>query len=124
MSSPSQAIVGISVRLELNSKDELRQVIFTLVKDVLPKNKVQWKIKFELSERARKADPFVKLIALDVDVTTKNTKAAETVAQRKKLSAKQSAHAIGAAADLAKAAANKEIPEEAAKESAEETLQQ
>ena len=127
MPSPAlgkQAIVGISVRLELNSKDQLRRVIFNLSKDNLPKNKVQWKIGFELFERAKKSEDFVKLIGLDVDVSTKNNPNAELVAQRKKLTIKQSAHAIGTAADLAKGAANNEIPEEIAKESAEATLAQ
>jgi hypothetical protein len=122
--SGKQSIVGISVRLELNSKDELRRVIFTLSKDTLPKNKVQWKIGFELFERTKKSEDFVKLIGLDVDVTTKNNKNAEMVAQRKKLTVKQSAHAIGTAGDLAKAAAKKEVPEEIAQESAEATLAQ
>jgi len=119
-----QSIVGISVRLELNSKDGLRRVIFTLSKDNLPKNKVQWKIKFELFERQEQSEEFVKLIGLDVDVTTENNKNAELVVKRKKLTVKQSAHAIGTAADLAKAAANQEVPEDLAQESAEETLAQ
>jgi len=127
MSAPAlgkQSIVGISVRLELNSRDELRRVIFTLSKDTLPKNKTKWKIGFELFERAKKSEDFVKLIDLDVDVTTRNVKNAELVAQRKKLTVKQSAHAIGTAADLAKAAAKDEVPVEIAKESAEATLAQ
>lgn len=93
-------------------------------KDTLPKNKTKWKIGFELFERAKKSEDFVKLIDLDVDVTTRNVKNAELVAQRKKLTVKQSAHAIGTAADLAKAAAKDEVPVEIAKESAEATLAQ
>jgi hypothetical protein len=46
-----QAVVGISLRLELNSQDGLRRVVFTLSKDVLANDKTRWKIGFELYER-------------------------------------------------------------------------
>lgn len=127
MSSQSvvkQAVLGISLRLELNSLDELRRVIFMLSKEALPKNMVQWKIGFELYERKIKSADFVKLIDFDIEVTEKNKKRAEAIAKRKSLTVKQSAHAIGTAADLAKAAAGGEVDVTIAKESAEDTLAQ
>jgi len=119
-----QAVVGISLRLELNSQDGLRRVVFTLSKDVLANDKTRWKIGFELYERRNKSAAFVKLIDLEVSVTTKNEKNAEAVLKRKKLTVKQSAHAIGTAADLAKAAAGDEADLDTAKQSVEETLAQ
>jgi hypothetical protein len=119
-----QAVVGISLRLELNSQDGLRRVVFTLSKDVLANEKVRWKIGFELYERKTKSAAFVKIIDLEVSVTTKNEKNAEAVLKRKKLTVKQSAHAIGTAADLAKAAAGDEADLDTAKQSVEETLAQ
>lgn len=119
-----QAVVGISLRLELNSEDGLRRVVFTLSKEALANDKARWKIGFELFERKKKSAAFVKLIDLDVNVTTKNQKNAEAAVKRKKLTVKQSAHAIGTAADLAKAAAGDEVDIDTAKQSVEETLAQ
>ncbi len=119
------SIIGIAVRLELNSKDGLRQVIFTLSKDTLPNAVVKWKIGFQLFEKEQKTDPaFIKLIDLTVDVSTQNEAKAAALEQAKQLSAKAAAHALGTAADLAAAGATDPTLIDVAKEAAEETLAQ
>ena len=121
-SEPKRTIVGIKVKFELNSKSGLRRVIFGLEKDTQGDD-VLWKINFQLFERDKKADAYGDaLIDLDVDLETKLNKKAED-AVHNGLSPAQAAHALGPAADDAKAAAAGEIDQEEASDTVQAILQ-
>src|SRR5215471_9088465 len=69
-------IVGIHVKFVLNTPDGLRRVGFELQKNTTG-DIVNWKITFQLFERAKNSDQFGDpVVDLDVDVDTKlNNKA-------------------------------------------------
>jgi hypothetical protein len=116
-----RVIVGIKVKFELNSKNGLRRVIFGLEKDTQGDD-VLWKINFELFERDKKADPYGDaLINLDVEVDAKLHKKAEGTAHNG-LTPGQAAHALGPAAEDAKAAAEGELDREEASDTVQATL--
>ena len=116
-----RVIVGIKVKFELNSKNGLRRVIFGLEKDTQGDD-VLWKINFELFERDKKSDPYGDaLINLDVEVDAKLNKKAENTAHNG-LTPGQAAHALGPAAEDAKAAASGEIDQEEASDTVQATL--
>lgn len=118
---PKRTIVGIKVKFELNSKNGLRRIIFGLEKDTLSDD-VIWKINFQLFERDKKSDPYGDaLINLDVEVDAKLNKKAEDTAHNG-LTPGQAAHALGPAADDAKAAANGELDQEEANDTVQATL--
>jgi hypothetical protein len=118
---PKRVVVGIKVKFELNSKNGLRRVIFGLEKDTQDDD-ILWKINFELYERAKKSDPYGDaLINLDVEVDTKLNKKAEDTAHNG-LTPGQAAHALGPAADDAKAAANGELDNDEASDTVQATL--
>lgn len=116
------SVIGIKVRFELITKDKLRRVIFGLEKDT-EGNVVLWKIDFELFERDKKGDPWDEaIIVLQVELEKAlNAKAEKAF---KGLTPGQSAHALGPAADDAKAAKEGEIEEDEAKETVANTLRQ
>jgi len=111
-------LVSLSVKFEINSRNGLRRVIFELHKTPKGEN-VEWKIVFQLFEREKRSDEFTKLVALEI--ITELAKKAEKMAQEG-MTPSQSAHAIGPAADDAKAAEAGEIPQEDADETVEATL--
>ena len=118
---PRPQIVALSIRFELQTRNELRKVIFGLdrgTKDGI----VEWKINFELYERQKKTDKFVKLIDLDVEVQAKHNKAAEQTA-RKGMTEPQTRHALGAGAIAAKRLTAGKTTEERAKSSIERTME-
>ena len=118
---PKRIVVGIKVKFELNSKNGLRRVIFGLEKDTQG-NDIIWKINFELFERTKKSDPYGDaLINLDVEVDTQLNKKAEDTAHNG-LTPGQAAHALGPAADDAKAAANGELDKDEASDTVQATL--
>jgi hypothetical protein len=118
---PKRTVVGIKVKFELNSKNGLRRVIFGLEKDTQG-NDIIWKINFELFERTKKSDPYGDaLINLDVEVDTQLNKKAEDTAHNG-LTPGQAAHALGPAADDAKAAANGELDKDEASDTVQATL--
>jgi hypothetical protein len=120
-SEPKQTIIGIKIKFELNSKNGLRRVIFGLDKDTQGDD-VLWKINFELFERDRKFDPYGDaLVDMDVEVDTRLNKKAEDTAH-KGLTPGQAAHALGPAAEDAKAAAAGEIDQDAASDTVQATL--
>lgn len=120
-SEPKRTIVGIKVKFELNSKNGLRRVIFGLEKNSQGDD-VLWKIDFALFERAKKSDPFGDaLLDMDVEVDTQLSKKAEETAH-KGLTPGQAAHALGPAAEDAKAAAAGEIDHEEASDTVQATL--
>lgn len=118
---PKRVIVGIKVKFELNSKNGLRRVIFGLEKDTQGED-VIWKIHFELYERDNKTTPYGDaLVNLDLEVDAKLNKKAEDTAHSG-LTPPQTAHALGPAADDAKAAKEGEIEEDEAAETVQATL--
>jgi hypothetical protein len=115
-------IVGIKVRIELNAQNGLRRVIFGLEKDT-DGDEVVWKINFELFEREKDTDDYGDaLVSLDIEVDTTLHNQAETAA-KDGLTPGQAAHALGPAADDAKAASEGEIDEAEANDTVQATLQ-
>src|ERR1044071_2614308 len=99
----TSTIINIKVHFELNTPNGLRRVVFGLEKDTQG-NIVTWKIDFQLFERKKKSDPFGDaIVTLNVEVKKELHDKAEKAAA-KGLTAKQSAHALGPAAEDAKAA--------------------
>ncbi len=117
----NQTLIAIKVHFTLNTPDRLRRVIFGLEKDTQGEV-VIWKINFQLFERAKKTDDFGDaIVALDVEVDAALHAKAEKAAQNG-LTPGQSAHALGPAADDAKAAADGEIDQEEAGQTVQNTL--
>lgn len=116
------SVIGIKVRFELITKDKKRRVIFGLEKDTEGKV-IIWKIDFQLFERDNKGDDWGDaIIVLQVEVEKAlNAKAEKAL---KGLTAGQTAHALGPAADDAKAARDGEVDEEEARETVANTLRQ
>jgi hypothetical protein len=113
-------IIKIKVHFELNTPNGLRRVVFGLEKDTQG-SIVTWKIDFQLFERKKKSDPFGDaIVTLNVEVQKELHAKAEKAA--KGLTAKQSAHALGPAAEDAKAAMVGEIEQEEAEETIQNTL--
>jgi hypothetical protein len=99
---PPALPIALKVDFELNTPDGLRQISFGLEKDT-DGVKVNWTITFVLSERTDTSTPFGDpLVSLRVFVASALHPHAETAAQNG-LTAKQTAHATGPAADAAKA---------------------
>jgi flavin-dependent dehydrogenase len=114
-------VIKIKVHFELNTPNGLRRVIFGLEKDTTTGNVVIWKIDFQLFERAKKTDPFGDaIVTLNVEVDKALQDKAEKAS--KGLTPGQSAHALGPAADDAKAAAEGEIEKDEAKTTVQNTL--
>jgi hypothetical protein len=114
-------VIKLKINFQLNTPNGLRRVIFGLEKDATSGNVVQWTINFQLFERAKKSDPFGDpIVSLDVEVDKALNAKAEKAA--KGLTAGQSAHALGPAAEDAKAAEAGEIDEEDAQQTVQNTL--
>ena len=114
-------VIKLKVNFQLNTPNGLRRVIFGLEKDATSGTVVQWTINFQLFERAKKSDPFGDpLVSLDVEVDKALNAKAEKAS--KGLTAGQSAHALGPAAEDAKAAEAGEIDQEDAQETVQNTL--
>jgi len=119
MATPN--IIKLKVNFELNTPNGLRRVIFGLSKDASSGTTVIWTIDFQLFERAKKSDPYGDaIVTLNVEVDKALNSKAEKAA--KGLTAAQSAHALGPAADDAKAAEAGDIDEEEAQETIQNTL--
>jgi hypothetical protein len=116
------SIIKLKVNFQLNTPNGLRRVIFGLEKDATGGNNVVvWTINFQLFERAKKSDPFGDaIVTLDVEVDKALNAKAEKAS--KGLTAGQSAHALGPAAEDAKAAESGEIDEEDAQQTIQNTL--
>ena len=119
---PATDLIGIKVRITINAKNGLRRVVFGLEKKT-EGDEVDWTINFQLFERESKNVPFGDaLVDVFVEVDKKLHTQADAVAKKRALSSGQAAHAIGPAADDAKAAEAGEISREEADESIESTL--
>ena len=114
-------VIKLKVNFQLNTPNGLRRVIFGLEKDATAGNVVKWTINFQLFERAKKSDPFGDpIVSLDVAVDKALNAKAEAAAQG--LNAAQSAHALGPAAEDARAAEAGEIDPEDAEQTIQNTL--
>ena len=114
-------VIKLKVNFQLNTPNGLRRVIFGLEKDATSGKIVVWTINFQLFERAKKSDPFGDpIVSLDVEVDKALNAKAEKAA--KGLTAGQSAHALGPAAEDAKAAEDGEIDQEDAQQTIQNTL--
>ena len=114
-------VIKLKINFELNTPNGLRRVIFGLEKDATSGNAVVWTIDFQLFERAKKTDPYGDaIVTLNVEVDKALNSKAEKAS--KGLTAGQSAHALGPAADDAKAAQDGEIDPEDAQETVQNTL--
>jgi len=117
----TSTIIKLKVHFELNTPNGLRKVIFGLEKDATAGNVVSWSIDFQLFERSKKTDPWGDaIVTLNVDVDKQLFPKAEKASQG--LTPGQSAHALGPAADDAKAAADGEIDQEEAQGTVQNTL--
>ena len=118
---PKSTIIKLKVNFELNTPNGLRKVIFGLEKDATAGTIVKWTIDFQLFERSKKTDPWGDaIVTLNVEVDKKLFPKAEVASQG--LSASQSAHALGPAADDAAAAAAGEIDQDEAQDTVQNTL--
>jgi hypothetical protein len=118
---PKTNIIKLKVNFELNTPNGLRRVIFGLEKDATSGTVVVWTINFQLFERAKRTDPYTDpIVSLQVEVDKALFPKAEKAAQG--LTPGQSAHALGPAADDAKAAADGEIDQEDANDTIQNTL--
>lgn len=114
-------IVGIDVKFTLNTPDGLRKVTFELKKDTTGQD-VKWTITFQLFERTKKTDQFGDAIVdLEIEIDSKLNNKAEQMADNG-MTTKQSAFAIGPAADAAKDASDGAISEDKAKATVQNTL--
>ena len=114
-------VIKLKVNFQLNTPNGLRRVIFGLEKDATSGTVVQWTLNFQLFERAKKSDPFGDpIVSLDVEVDKALNAKAEKAS--KGLTAGQSAHALGPAAEDAKAAEAGEIDQEDAQDTVQNTL--
>ncbi len=121
MATNTATVIKLKVNFQLNTPNGLRRVIFGLEKDATSGKVVVWTINFQLFERAKKSDPFGDpIVSLDVEVDKALNAKAEKAA--KGLTAGQSAHALGPAAEDAKAAENGEIEQEDAEQTIQNTL--
>jgi hypothetical protein len=121
MATNTATVIKLKVNFQLNTPNGLRRVIFGLEKDATSGTVVVWTINFQLFERAKKSDPFGDpIVSLDVEVDKALNAKAEKAA--KGLTAGQSAHALGPAAEDAKAAENGEIDQEDAQDTIQNTL--
>jgi hypothetical protein len=114
-------VIKLKVNFELNTPNGLRRVIFGLSKDASSGQTVIWTIDFQLFERAKKTDPYGDaIVTLNVEVDKALNAKAEKAAQG--LTPAQSAHALGPAADDAKAAQDGEIDPQDAQDTIQNTL--
>ena len=114
-------IIKLKVNFELNTPNGLRKVIFGLEKDATSGTTVVWTINFQLFERAKKTDPWGDaIVTLNVEVDKALNSKADKAS--KGLTAGQSAHALGPAADDAKAAQDGEIDQDEAQQTVQNTL--
>ncbi len=118
--APARQLIAIKVHFTLNTRNGLRRVIFGLEKTT-DGDVTKWVINFQLFEREKRTDDFGDaIVSLSVEVDTKLNQKAETASHG--LTTGQAGHALGPAADDAKAAADGEIGDDEAKGTVENTL--
>jgi len=116
-----RVVVAIKVKFELNARNGLRRVMFSLEKDTNG-DEVDWKIQFQLFERDNKTDPYDDpIVDLEIEVDTALNSKAQNVADNG-MTPGQSAHALGPAAEDAKAAAAGDLDQSEANDTVQATL--
>lgn len=115
-------VIAIKVVFELDTLDGLRKVMFGLEKDLQGQD-VIWTIHFQLQERLKTTDQFTNVVTLDVTVDHQLHPQAAAAATAG-LTPAQSAHAVGPAADDAKASTTGDVDPEDAKQTIGDTLAQ
>jgi hypothetical protein len=116
-----RVVVAIKVKFELNARNGLRRIIFSLEKDT-DGDAIDWKIQFQLFERDSKKVPYDDpIVDLEIEVDTALNNKAQIMADNG-MTPGQSAHALGPASEDAKAAANGEIDQSQAAETVQATL--
>lgn len=98
---PKMEVLGVKIRFVLITKNGLRKVIFELEKTT-EGDKDKWKILFQLFEREKKTDEFELVVELVVEVDIKLNPKAQLIFDNERMSAKQTAYAIGPGAQKAK----------------------
>src|SRR5262245_27905421 len=98
---PEGEVTAIKVKFTLITPNGLRKIIFELDKTT-EGGVVKWAIQFQLFERAKKADPFELVVELSIEVDTSLNDKAQAIADKKKLTANQSAYLVGPGADKSK----------------------
>jgi hypothetical protein len=96
-------VVKVHVKFTINTPDGLRRVAFDLEKDTGDDGSIQWKITFQLFEKAKKSDPDFgdPIVDLLVEVDSKLNSKAQAMADSGMTPA-QAAFASGPAADITK----------------------
>lgn len=116
-----RVVVAIKVKFELNARNGLRRVMFSLEKDT-DGDAIDWKIQFQLFERDSKTVPYDDpLVDLEIEVDTALNNKAQNMADNG-MTTGQAAHALGPASEDAKAAADGEIDQSEADETIQATL--
>jgi len=88
------------IKITLDTKDGLREITFELQKTT--QNGVdKWTLTFQLLERAKKTDPFIKIVDLLIEVEKKLNPKAQAIANNS-LTKKQAAYLIGPGGDKSK----------------------
>jgi hypothetical protein len=114
-------VVAVKVKFEVNARNGLRRVLFSLEKDT-DGDAIDWKIQFQLFERDSKTVPYDDpIVDLEIEVDTALNHKAQAMADNG-MTPGQSAHALGPASEDAKAAANGEIDQSEADETVQATL--
>ena len=114
-------VVALKVKFELNAKNGLRRVLFSLEKDT-DGDEIKWKIQFELFERDDKTVPYDDpLVDVEFEIDTALQNKAQSMAD-KGMTPGQAAHALGPAAEDQKAAANGELDQSDANDTTQATL--
>ena len=116
-------IVALSVQLELNTTNGLRRVIFGLEKYMTDTSE-EWRIDFQLFERMHASVDYGRaLVTLHVKVAHSLNAKAE-LAAKKGLTPRQSRHALGPAANDAKATTTGDLDEEDASKTIQAPLKE
>jgi hypothetical protein len=118
----TRQIVAISVKLEVNTTDQLRRVVFGLTKGT-EGELATWTLNFEFFEREDKRDELVKIVDLEIEVKAKNNEAVEKAATEG-FTKSQAEFASTTAAAAAKRLADGKITEAAAARTIERTFNQ
>jgi hypothetical protein len=118
----TKQIVAIAVRLEVNTPDQLKRVIFGLTKGT-DQDLVTWKLEFEYHERESRSEDLVKIVDLVIDIKTKNAELVEKAAT-KGFTKSQAEFAVGPAASAARRLAEGKTTKEKAARIVERTFSQ
>ena len=118
----TRQLVAISVKLEVNTPDQLKRVVFGLTKGT-EGDVVTWMLNFEFHERENKRDDLIKIVDLEIELKAKNNEAVEKAASEG-FTKPQAEFASTTAANAAKRLAEGKISEATAARTIERTFNQ